>query len=101
MRPLALSVETRGIGRTVYYAYVTDAEERLLGIVTFRDLLITTGDETVQDVTRTRCGHSAGAPESRSAGPALYPLQSADDPGGGLAKAYQRSGHQKIAATPS
>ena len=37
----------------IYYAYVTDSEERLLGIVSFRDLLITPGDKTVQDVMRT------------------------------------------------
>jgi magnesium transporter len=36
-----------------YYAYVTDSEERLLGVVSFRDLLITPGDKKVQDVMRT------------------------------------------------
>ena len=45
--------DARGRAQTIYYAYVTDAEERLLGIVTFRDLLITPGDKTVQDVMRT------------------------------------------------
>src|SRR5947208_1001524 len=43
----------RDDAETVYYAYVTDAEERLLGTVTFRDLLITPGDKTVQEVMRT------------------------------------------------
>ena len=32
---------------------MTDSEERLLGVVSFRDLLITPGDKTVQDVMRT------------------------------------------------
>jgi NitT/TauT family transport system ATP-binding protein len=38
---------------TIYYAYVTDSEERLLGVVSFRDLLTTPGDKTIQDVMRT------------------------------------------------
>ena len=37
---------------SIYYAYVTDSEERLLGVVTFRDLLIAAGDKPVQDVMR-------------------------------------------------
>jgi NitT/TauT family transport system ATP-binding protein len=45
--------DARDRAQTVYYAYVTDAEERLLGTVTFRDLLITAGDKTVQEVMRT------------------------------------------------
>jgi magnesium transporter len=45
--------DARNRAQTVYYAYVTDAEERLLGTVTFRDLLITPGDKTVQEVMRT------------------------------------------------
>ncbi len=45
--------DARDRAQTIYYAYVTDSEERLLGTVTFRDLLITPGDKTVQDVMRT------------------------------------------------
>src|SRR5438094_1838611 len=45
--------DARDRAQTVYYAYVTDAEERLLRTVTFRDLLITPGDKTVQEVMRT------------------------------------------------
>ena len=45
--------DARDRAQTIYYAYVTDAEERLLGTVTFRDLLITAGDKTVQEVMRT------------------------------------------------
>ncbi|MGE5820584.1 MAG: AAA-associated domain-containing protein [Deltaproteobacteria bacterium] len=45
--------DARDRAQTVYYAYVTDAEERLLGTVTFRDLLITSGDKSVQEVMRT------------------------------------------------
>jgi NitT/TauT family transport system ATP-binding protein len=44
--------DARDRAQTIYYAYVTDSEERLLGTVTFRDLLITRGDKTVQDVMR-------------------------------------------------
>ena len=45
--------DARDRAQTVYYAYVTDSEERLLGIVTFRDLLTASGDKMVQDVMRT------------------------------------------------
>jgi len=45
--------DARDRAQTIYYAYVTDSEEQLLGTVTFRDLLITPGDKTVQDVMRT------------------------------------------------
>ncbi len=45
--------DARDRAQTAYYAYVTDAAERLLGVVTFRDLLITPGDKTVQDVMHT------------------------------------------------
>ena len=45
--------DARDRAQTIYYAYVTDSEERLLGTVTFRDLLITPGDKTVQNVMLT------------------------------------------------
>lgn len=45
--------DARDRPQNIYYAYVVDSEERLLGTVTFRDLLITSGDKTVQDVMRT------------------------------------------------
>jgi NitT/TauT family transport system ATP-binding protein len=45
--------DARDRAQTIYYAYVTDSEERLLGTVTFRDLLITSGDKTVQNVMLT------------------------------------------------
>src|SRR5258706_7716498 len=45
--------DARDRSQTIYYAYVTDSEERLLGIVSFRDLLTTAGDTSVQDAMRT------------------------------------------------
>jgi magnesium transporter len=45
--------DARDRAQTIYYAYVTDSEERLLGIVTFRDLLITPGNKKVENVMRT------------------------------------------------
>jgi magnesium transporter len=39
--------------KTVYYVYVVDAEERLLGVVSFRDLIVAQGDKAVGDVMRT------------------------------------------------
>ena len=39
--------------KTVYYAYVVDPEERLLGVVSFRDLIVAPGDKLVKEVMRT------------------------------------------------
>ena len=39
--------------KTVYYVYVVDAEEHLLGVVSFRDLIVAPGDKHVSDVMRT------------------------------------------------
>lgn len=45
--------DARDRAHTVYYAYVIDPEERLLGVVSFRDLLTTSGDKRLQEVMRT------------------------------------------------
>src|SRR3990172_926991 len=39
--------------KAVYYVYVVDAEERLLGVVSFRDLIVAASDKSVGDVMRT------------------------------------------------
>jgi magnesium transporter len=39
--------------KNVYYAYVVGLEERLLGVVSFRDLLTTSGDKLISQVMRT------------------------------------------------
>jgi magnesium transporter len=39
--------------RTMYYAYVVDADERLLGVITFRDLIVAPADKLVREVMRT------------------------------------------------
>jgi magnesium transporter len=39
--------------KTVYYAYVLDPEERLLGVVTFRDLIVSSGEKLIKGVMRT------------------------------------------------
>lgn len=39
--------------KTVYYVYVVDADEHLLGVVSFRDLIVAPGDKSVKDVMRT------------------------------------------------
>jgi magnesium transporter len=44
--------DARGRERTVYYVFVVDAEEHLLGVVSFRDLLVAPGDKLVRDVMR-------------------------------------------------
>ena len=45
--------DARAREKTVYYVYVIDAEERLLGVVSFRDLIVAPGDKRVGDVMRT------------------------------------------------
>jgi magnesium transporter len=39
--------------KTVYYVYVVDTDERLLGVVSFRDLIVAPGDKLVKDVMLT------------------------------------------------
>jgi magnesium transporter len=39
--------------RTTYYAYVVDHEERLLGVITFRDLIVAPADKLIHEVMRT------------------------------------------------
>jgi magnesium transporter len=38
---------------TIYYVYVLDAEQRLLGVVSFRDLFSAPSEKTVRDIMRT------------------------------------------------
>ncbi len=45
--------DARDRGQTIYYAYVVDADDRLLGTITFRDLVVAQGEKPVQDVMRT------------------------------------------------
>ncbi len=39
--------------KSVYYVYVVDAEERLVGVVSFRDLIVAPPDKSVKDVMHT------------------------------------------------
>ncbi len=48
-----LRKDARSREKTVYYVFVVDAEEHLLGVVSFRDLLVSPGDKSVRDVMRT------------------------------------------------
>jgi magnesium transporter len=45
--------DARAREKTVYYAYVLDLQERLLGVVTFRDLIVSSGEKLIKDVMRT------------------------------------------------
>jgi magnesium transporter len=45
--------DARAREKTVYYAYVVDPEERLLGVVSFRDLIVASGDRLVRDIMHT------------------------------------------------
>src|SRR5262245_58289368 len=44
--------DARAREKTVYYVFVVDPKERLLGVVSFRDLLVSPGEKLVQDVMR-------------------------------------------------
>lgn len=39
---------------TIYYLYVTDEEQKLVGVVSLRDLIVSSEDEVVEDVMSTR-----------------------------------------------
>ena len=39
--------------RTTYYAYVVDHDERLLGVITFRDLIVAPADKSIGEVMRS------------------------------------------------
>jgi magnesium transporter len=45
--------DARAREKTVYYAYVLDAAERLLGVVSFRDLIVSSRDKLIKEVMRT------------------------------------------------
>jgi magnesium transporter len=45
--------DARSRERTMYYAYVIDAEEHLLGVITFRDLIVAPPDKPIREVMRT------------------------------------------------
>jgi magnesium transporter len=45
--------DARAREKTVYYVFVVDAQEHLLGVVSFRDLLVAPGDKLVRDIMRT------------------------------------------------
>ncbi len=48
-----LRKDARARTETAYYAYVVDSEERLLGVVSFRDLFKASSKKSVQEVMRT------------------------------------------------
>ncbi|MBI3001463.1 MAG: magnesium transporter [Deltaproteobacteria bacterium] len=45
--------DARSRTQAVYYAYVVDPQERLLGVISFRDLLTTPGERLIHEVMRT------------------------------------------------
>jgi magnesium transporter len=45
--------DARAREKTVYYVFVVDSAEHLLGVVSFRDLLVAPGDKLVRDIMRT------------------------------------------------
>jgi magnesium transporter len=48
-----LRMDARTRMKAVYYAYVVDPQERLLGVVSFRELIVAPGDKLVREVMRT------------------------------------------------
>jgi len=48
-----LKRDARAREKTIYYVYVVDTQERLLGVVSFRDLIVAPGDKRVGEVMRT------------------------------------------------
>lgn len=48
-----LRKQARGRIETIYYAYVLDAQQKLLGVVTFRELFAAEGKDKVRDIMKT------------------------------------------------
>lgn len=48
-----LRCQARERGASIYYVYVLDTQQKILGVVSFRELFAATGDKKVQDVMRT------------------------------------------------
>ena len=48
-----LREQTRAVLETIYYAYVLDPDQTLLGVVSFRELLAAPGGKTVRELMRT------------------------------------------------
>jgi magnesium transporter len=46
-------MDARTRTKAVYYAYVVDSEERLLGVLSFRDLIVASGDKLVREIMHT------------------------------------------------
>jgi magnesium transporter len=45
--------QAREHAETLYYVYVLDADQKLLGVITFRDLFMAPGDRKVRDIMQT------------------------------------------------
>lgn len=48
-----LRKQTRDRVETMYYVYVLDSDQKLLGVVSFRDMFAAQGDKKVRDIMRT------------------------------------------------
>ena len=67
---------------------MTDSEERLLGVVTFRDLLLTPGDKTVREVMRADVVTAPADLDQEELSHLFETVQPTDDPRGRLGKAH-------------
>jgi magnesium transporter len=45
--------DARNREKVIYYVYVVDNQDRLIGVVSFRDLIMASGDKLIRDVMRT------------------------------------------------
>jgi magnesium transporter len=49
-----LRIQARTAIETIYYAYVLDPEQHLLGVLSFRELLVAPPDKLIKDIMRTQ-----------------------------------------------
>src|SRR5690606_35896505 len=48
-----LRAQSRTSAETIHYGYVLDSDQKLLGVVSFRDLMLSHPDKTVAEIMRT------------------------------------------------
>jgi hypothetical protein len=80
--------DARDRAQTIYYAYVTDAEERPLGTSHFQGFANNTRRQDSPERYAHRRDHCSRALRSSSARRPFYPIQPTDDPPRRLGKAH-------------
>jgi len=79
----------------VFYLYVTDDEERLVGVISLRDLVTTPPGKTLEEIMVKTVQHRVAGYGSRGSGPLGFPLQLFSCAGGGSGKPPVGNRHRR------